>query len=67
MAHEKKHDKCKYFSYKKCPHINDEIMKLATQDIPETKTGAPLYLNYNYPDKADIDKICFACDSFTPE
>jgi len=63
MAQEKTHDKCKNFSYKKCPHINDEIMKLATQDTPETKTGSPTRLKLP-PTNEEINKICSACDSF---
>jgi len=63
MAQEKTHDKCKYFSYKKCPRINDEIMKLTTQDIPETKTGSPTRLKFTTYE--EVDKICSGCDSFT--
>lgn len=63
MTPKKTHDKCKHFSYKKCPHINDEIMKLATQDIPETKTGSPTLLK-NFPSDEEVDKICSECDSF---
>lgn len=63
MIQEKTHGNCKYFSYKECPHINDEIMKLATQSIPETKTGSATRLKF--PANREVDKICFGCDSFT--
>jgi hypothetical protein len=63
MEQKKTHLNCKYFSYRKCPHINDEIMKLATQNIPETKTGSPTWLNF--PATEEVDKICSDCDSFT--
>lgn len=63
MTSKKIHDKCKHYSYKKCPHLNDEIMKLATQDIPATKIGLPIL--EDFPTGKEIDKICSECDSFT--
>lgn len=63
MTKEKSHRNCKYFGYKKCPHINDEIMKLATQDIPEAAHGIPTLLTF--PSDAQVDKICSGCASFT--
>jgi len=62
MAMEKSHRNCKYFGYRECPHFNDEIMKSATQDIPETLTGAPILMKF--PDDEEVDKICSGCDSF---
>ena len=46
MAMEKSHRNCKYFGYRECPHFNDEIMKSATQDTPETLTGAPILMKF---------------------
>ncbi len=63
MTLEKSHRNCKYFGYKKCPNINNEIMKLATQDTPETPTGVPTLMKF--PDDEEVDKICSGCDSFS--
>lgn len=63
MTKEIPHRKCKYFGYAKCPHINDEIMKLATQDIPEAPHGVPTLLTF--PNIDEVDKICTGCDLFT--
>ena len=62
MTQEKAHRNCKYFSYRKCPHITDEIMKLATQDITQITTGVATLLNF--PTDEEVDKICSECDSF---
>lgn len=64
MIPKKTHDKCKHFGYKKCPHINDEIMKLATPDPHEVTIGSPIYW-HNFPSHEEVDKICSECDSFT--
>ena len=58
----KTHDKCKYFSYKKCPHKDDEIMKQATQDFPEYLGGEPT--TTSFPTNKEIDEICDKCDMF---
>jgi len=39
MSQSRTHNKCKYFGYKMCPRRNDEIMKLATQTLPELFDG----------------------------
>jgi len=62
MTQEKSHCNCKYFGHMRCPHTNDEIMKLATQDIPQLITGVPTYCKF--PDDEEVDKICSICASF---
>jgi len=56
---------CKYFGYVKCPHINDEIMKQATQTIPENNRGNISILSF--PTSEEVDKICDTCDMFSPK
>ena len=63
MSQLKTHDKCKYFSYKKCPHINDNIMKQATQNIQEYHGGK--LTTISFPTNKEIDDICDKCDMFT--
>ena len=64
MSQFKTHDKCKYFSYKKCPYINDDIMKQATQNIPKYYGGKPITISVP-TNKEEIDEICGKCDMFT--
>ncbi len=63
MVRLKTHDKCKYFGLKKCPYINDEIMKQATQDLPEYYGGKPMIISF--PTNEEIDRICMKCNMFT--
>jgi len=56
----KKHDQCKYFGYKSCVHKDDEVMKKATQDVPQS--ASPIYLLL--PSSEEIDAICSGCGSF---
>ncbi len=63
MPQSKTHDNCKYFGYEKCPHINDNVMKQATQDTPEYHGGKPITLSF--PTNEEIDEICDKCDMFT--
>ena len=63
MAQLNTYDKCKYFSYKKCPHINNDIMKQATQTISEYNGGKVPTLTF--PLSEELDKICADCDIFT--
>ncbi len=61
-----KHADCKYFSSRAhCPNKDNEIMKKATQDIPQYYGGSPQLLS-DLPDDNEIDAICSACDKFTP-
>ena len=62
MSQSKEHDKCRHFSYKKCPHRDDEIMKQATQTIPEYHGGKIPVMSF--PPKEAVDKICADCDMF---
>ena len=62
MSQSRTHDRCKYFGYKKCPHRNDEIMKKATQTLPEYHGGKPQILSF--PPHEEIDKLCFDCEVF---
>lgn len=59
----KKHDKCKYFGYHSCPYKDDEIMKKATQNLPEYYGGN--YPLLSFPKPEEIDAICSKCDKFT--
>jgi len=62
---EQTYDKCKYFGSKKyCPHINDEIMKRATQDLPKYHGGKPTNMLHP-PTDEEINEICGKCDEFT--
>lgn len=58
------HNKCKYYGYKKCPHINNDIMRQATQDTPEYCGGKPIIVSF--PTNKEIDEICGKCGMFTP-
>jgi len=60
------HDKCKSFSYKKCPHANDEIMQRATQETPQYYGGEPEQM-LPFPTDDEINKICSQCDAFNPK
>lgn len=63
MTKEKSHHNCKYFGYKKCPNINDEIMKRAMLDMLEVRHGGSILMTF--PSDEDVDKICAGCTSFT--
>lgn len=63
MSKFKTHDKCKYFSYKKCLHINDDIMKQATQNIQEYLGGK--LITISFPTHKEIDEVCGKCGMFT--
>ncbi len=62
MTEKQTHDKCKSFSYKKCPHRSDEIMKKATQDMPQYYGGDPVTMVF--PTDEEINEICDKCDMF---
>ena len=62
MSQEKTHLNCKYFDTARCPNRNNEIMKKAAFDIPETKTGTPQIINIDGIEQTD--EICHKCDSF---
>jgi endonuclease III len=57
------HNKCKYFGYKKCPQINDDIMRQATQDIRESYGSKPTAMLF--PSNEEIDDVCSKCSMFT--
>jgi hypothetical protein len=68
MVQIKTHDHCKYFSYQKCPHMSDEIMRRITQHKtrkPRTYGGNPI--TFTLPSDDEIDKICDKCDMFSPK
>jgi hypothetical protein len=65
MSEEQTYDKCKWFGSKKyCPHINDEIMSRATQEIPRSYNGKPRIMQH-FPADEEINEICGKCDKFT--
>ena len=63
MSQSRTHDRCKYFDSEKCLHKNDEIMKQATQTIPEYHGGKMSIMSL--PSREKIDKICENCEMFT--
>jgi hypothetical protein len=65
MTQIKTHVSCKYFGYLRCPHRNDEIMKQATQTIPEYNGGKIPILSFSPSE--EVNKICENCDMFTPK
>lgn len=65
MAQLKTHENCRYFGYEKCLHKNDEVMKQATQTIPEYFGGETPILSF--PPHEVIDKICNECEMFNPK
>ena len=70
MTQSKTHDHCKYFSYQKCPHLSDEIMRKATYyktHATRTYGGKPIKLTFSLPSDEEIDKICDKCDMFSPK
>ncbi len=58
------HDECKYYGYKKCPHIEDDIMRRANQETPSYYGGNPQQM-LPFPTDEEIDKICGSCPAFT--
>ncbi len=58
-----KHQDCKFFGFRACEHIDDEIMKRAIQTIPEYHGGSVPILSF--PLSEEIDAICSACSKFT--
>ena len=65
MDKKQTYDNCKYYSYRKYPHANEEIMKRATQDVPGYEGGnIPLA---DYPSDDEINEICSKCTSFSPK
>jgi hypothetical protein len=65
MAQLKTHDHCRYYSYQKCPHINDKIIRQARQYKPRNDGGKPIKISFPYDE--EINKICDACDLFSPK
>jgi hypothetical protein len=63
MAQRKTHKNCRLFSYESCAHKNHEVMKKATQDIPQYYGGN--YAILSFPQDEEIDAICANCDKFT--
>ena len=63
MSQVKTYKNCKHFGYQSCPHKNEDIMKKATQDIPEYYGGN--YQILSYPTPEEINNICNKCDKFT--
>jgi hypothetical protein len=60
---EQTHDKCKHYSYKKCPHIKDDIMIRANQETPNYYGKVqPILLP---PTDEEINKLCGNCPAFT--
>ena len=57
------HDKCKYYGRKKCPHIEDDIMKRANQETPRYY-GGEIQQMLPFPTDAEINKICGDCHIF---
>jgi hypothetical protein len=57
------HDRCMHFGYNKCPHKNEEIMKQATQTLPEYHGGKISIMSF--PGNQEVDKICGDCNRFT--
>jgi hypothetical protein len=57
------YDKCKHFSYQKCPHINDDIMKRKSARLQETFGGS--YIEISFPTDEETNRICKKCDTFT--
>ena len=65
MTELRTHDRCRHFGYNKCPHINDEIMKQATQTLPEYHGGKIPIISF--PPSQEVNKICGDCDGFAPK
>lgn len=61
----KSHKNCKFFSYKACPHKNEEIMKRSTLDIPQHYGGNYQTFPRDEDQDEQIDAICSKCDKFT--
>jgi hypothetical protein len=61
---EQTHDKCKYYSYKKCPHIEDDIMIRANQETPNYY-GGEIQQMFSFPTEEEINKLCGNCPAFT--
>lgn len=59
-----KHDQCKYFGFKKCPHIEDDVMKRANQEMPRYY-GGKIQQMLPVPTDEEINKICGICQMFT--
>ena len=66
MSEDKTYDKCKYFLYKECEHIDDDIMKLLALDIPKYHKGKTAMMP-TFPEDEEINEICEDCNKFTPK
>ncbi len=64
MYQTKTYDNCKLYGYEACSHKNDEIMKRATQEIPEYH-GGEIETMLSQPLDEEINAICKECDEFT--
>jgi hypothetical protein len=63
MPQLKSYKNCKFFSYQACPHKNEELMKRATQDIPQYYGGN--YPTLSFPQDEEIDAKCSKCNKYT--
>jgi hypothetical protein len=57
------HDQCNHFSYNSCPHKDDDIMKMATQDFQKYHGEQMPILSL--PFHEEINAICSSCDKFS--
>jgi hypothetical protein len=64
MSQKQTHHNCKHFSHKnpRCPHMNNDIMKRATQ-LLDNYDGE--FTIGSFPTDEEIDKICNNCNAFT--
>ena len=56
---------CHYWASKQCKYKDHEIIKLATQDIPEVH-GSYNPKHQDPPTTEEILSVCGTCDKFTP-
>ncbi len=65
MNQKQTYHNCKNFSHKnkRCPHINDDVMKRATQLLDNN--DREFTIGSSFPTDEEIDKICNNCNAFT--
>ena len=61
---EQTHNKCKYFGFRQCIKLDDDIMQRANQLVPEYH-GGKIQEMLPLPSEKEINDLCTDCEKFT--
>ncbi|MHC4270671.1 MAG: hypothetical protein ACYSTS_19750 [Planctomycetota bacterium] len=65
MSQEQTYKRCKYFTYKSCPHIDKELMKDLIDRVSVSGIVRSYGIKLDYGKAGEVDKkYCSTCDAF---